>query len=53
MIYPDALVVKIRDGAHVSNRSAHMAVGVDLDVLIVCCDGLNGFPEAIEATGRG
>ncbi|WP_029138563.1 IS256 family transposase [Nakamurella lactea] len=83
VIYLDALVVKIRDGAHVSNRAAHVAVGVDLDgvkhvlgiwvqasegakfwagvcaelanrgvkdVLIVCCDGLTGFPEAIEAT---
>ena len=83
VIYLDALVVKIRDGAHVANRSAHIAVGVDLDgikhvlgiwvqasegakfwagvcaelanrglkdVLIVCCDGLTGFPEAIEAT---
>jgi len=83
VIYLDALVVKIRDGAHVTNRSAHIAVGVDTDgvkhvlgiwvqasegakfwagvcaqlanrgikdVLIVCCDGLTGFPEAIEAT---
>lgn len=83
VIYLDALVVKIRDGAHVANRAAHLAVGVDLDgvkhvlgiwvqategakfwagvcaelanrgvkdVLIVCCDGLTGFPEAIEAT---
>lgn len=83
VIYLDALVVKIRDGAHVSNRAAHIAVGVDMDgvktvlgiwiqategakfwasvcsqlanrglrdVLIVCCDGLTGFPEAIEAT---
>nr|WP_284305841.1 IS256 family transposase [Mobilicoccus caccae] len=83
VIYLDALVVKIRDGAHVANRAAHIAVGVDLDgvkhvlgiwvqavegakfwasvcaelanrgvkdVLIVCCDGLTGFPEAIEAT---
>ena len=83
VIYLDALVVKIRDGAHVTNRSAHIAVGVDMDgvkhvlgiwvqasegakfwasvcaqlanrgvkdVLIVCCDGLTGFPEAIEAT---
>lgn len=83
VIYLDALVVKVRDGAHVSNRSAHIAVGVDLegvkhvlgiwiqasegaafwasvcaelanrgvqDVLIVCCDGLTGFPEAVEAT---
>ena len=83
VIYLDALVVKIRDGAHVSNRAAHIAVGVDMDgvkhvlgiwiqasegakfwasvcaelanrgvkdVLIVCCDGLTGFPEAIEGT---
>ena len=83
VIYLDALVVKIRDGAHVANRAAHVAVGVDMDgvktvlgiwiqategakfwasvcsqlanrgvsdVLIVCCDGLTGFPEAIEAT---
>ncbi len=86
-IYPivslDALVIKVRDGHQVRNRSAHLAVGVDLDgvkhvlgiwvqasegakfwagvcaelrnrgvrdVLIVCCDGLSGFPEAIEAT---
>lgn len=83
IIYLDAIVVKIRDGAHVRNKSAHMAIGVDTegikhvlgiwvqvnegasfwagvcaelanrgvqDVLIVCCDGLKGLPEAIEAT---
>ena len=83
VIYLDALVVKVRDGAHVRNKSAHIAIGVDLegikhvlgiwvqtsegakfwagvcaelanrgvrDVLIVCCDGLTGFAEAIEAT---
>lgn len=83
VIYLDALVVKVRDGAHVGNKAAHIAVGVDLegvkhvlgiwvqtsegakfwagvcaelanrgvrDVLIVCCDGLTGFAEAIEAT---
>ena len=83
VIYLDALVVKVRDGAHVRNKAAHIAVGVDLDgikhvlgiwvqtsegakfwagvcaelanrgvrdVLIVCCDGLTGFAEAIEAT---
>lgn len=83
VIFLDALVVKIRDGAHVRNKAAHIAVGVDMDgikhvlgiwvqqtegakfwagvcaelanrgvkdVLIVCCDGLTGFPEAIEAT---
>ena len=83
VIFLDALVVKVRDGAHVVNRSAHIAVGVDTDgikhvlgiwiqasegakfwagvcaqlanrgvsdVLIACCDGLAGLPEAIEAT---
>jgi putative transposase len=83
VIYLDALVVKVKDSAHVRNKAAHIAVGVDMDgikhvlgiwvqtsegakfwagvcaelanrgvkdVLIVCCDGLTGFPEAIEAT---
>jgi putative transposase len=83
VIYLDAIIVKVRDGAHVRNKAAHIAVGVDIegikhvlgiwiqaaegakfwagvcaqlanrgvqDVLIVCCDGLTGFPEAIEAT---
>jgi putative transposase len=83
VIYLDAIVVKVRDGAHVRNKAAHIAIGVDLegikhvlgiwvqtsegakfwagvcadlanrgigDVLIVCCDGLTGLPEAIEAT---
>jgi putative transposase len=83
VIYLDAIVIKVRDGGHVRNKAAHLAVGVDLDgvrhvlgiwvqtnegakfwasvcaelanrgvrdVLIVCCDGLSGFPEAIAAT---
>jgi len=83
VVFLDAIVVKVRDGAHVVNRSAHIAVGVDTDgikhvlgiwvqategakfwasvcaqlanrgvkdVLIACCDGLEGLPEAIEAT---
>ena len=83
VVYLDALIVKVRDGAHVRNKAAHIAVRVDMDgikhvlgiwmqategskfwagvcaelanrgirdVLIVCCDGLSGFPEAIEAT---
>ena len=83
VIYLDALVVKVKDGGHVRNKSAYIAIGVDADgikhvlgiwvqttegakfwasvcadlanrgikdVLIVCCDGLNGLPEAIEAT---
>ena len=81
IVYVDALVVKVRDGAHVANKSAHIVVGVDTDgikhvlgiwvqsaegakhwlavlselanrgvrdVLIACCDGLAGLPEAIE-----
>jgi putative transposase len=83
VIYLDAIIVKVRDGGHVRNKAAHIAVGVDLegikhvlgiwvqategakfwasvcaelanrgvrDVLIICCDGLTGFPEAIAAT---
>jgi putative transposase len=81
IVYIDALVVKVRDGAHVVNRAAHLVIGVDTDgikhvlgiwvqsvegakfwlnvltelrnrgvtdVLIACCDGLEGLPEAIE-----
>ncbi len=83
IVYLDALVVKVRDGAHVRNKAAHIAVGVDCDgikhvlgiwvqtsegarfwagvcaelrnrgltdVLILCCDGLTGLPEAVAAT---
>jgi putative transposase len=83
VVYLDAIIVKVRDGGHVGNKAAHIAVGVDMDgikhvlgiwvqttegakfwasvcaelanrgvrdVLIVCCDGLTGFPEAIAAT---
>ena len=31
IVYLDALVVKVRDGHQVRNRSAYIAVGVDLD----------------------
>ena len=31
VIYLDPLVVKIRHGGHVSNRAAHIAIGVDMD----------------------
>ena len=83
VVFLDAIVVKVRDGAHVVNRAAHIALGVDCDgikhvlgiwvqqnegakfwagvcsqlanrgvrdVLIACCDGLEGLPEAIEST---
>ena len=80
VIYLDALMVKVRDGAQVGNKSrtsrsastsrasstcwgsgfrptrarssgprvlAELANRGVRDVLIVCCDGLTGFPEAI------
>lgn len=83
VMYLDAIVVKVRDGGHVRNKAAHLAIGVDMDgvkhvlgiwvqtsegakfwahvcaelanrgvqdVLIVCCDGLSGFPKATAAT---
>lgn len=31
VIYLDALVVKVRDSAHVINKAVHIAVGVDMD----------------------
>lgn len=31
IVYVDALVVKVRDGAHVVNKAAHIVLGVDLD----------------------
>jgi transposase-like protein len=82
VVFIDAIVVKIRDGA-VANRPIYVALGITLegerdvlglwvgnggegskhwlgvlselknrgvdDVLIVCCDGLTGLPEAITA----
>jgi putative transposase len=83
LVYVDALVVKVRDGNVVTNKAAHLVLGVDLDgikhvlgiwvqaaegakfwagvcaelanrgvqdILIACCDGLTGLPDAIEAT---
>ena len=86
VIFLDALRIKVRDGGRVVNKSAYMAIGVDIDgikhilglwiakeegasfwahvcsnlsnrgvkdVFIVCCDGLKGLPEAVEATWPG
>lgn len=84
-IYPvvilDAVILKVREKGQVRNRSAYVALGVNLegykdvlglwiqgaegakfwlmvltelknrgvqDILIACCDGLQGFPDAIE-----
>lgn len=83
VMYLDAIIIKVRDGAVVKNKAAHIAVGVDMDgvkrvlgiwvqategakfwasvcaelanrgikdVLVLCCDGLTGLSEAIQAT---
>ncbi|GAB3693408.1 hypothetical protein GCM10027595_05680 [Corynebacterium nasicanis] len=83
VIFLDALRIKVRDGGRLVNRSAYLAIGVDLegikhilgiwlakeegasfwaqvctnlatrgvhDVFIVCCSGLKGLPDAVEAT---
>lgn len=83
IVYLDALVIKVRENNQVRNKSAHIALGVDVegaktvlgiwiqntegakfwggvcaelrnrgvqDIIIACCDGLKGLPEAIEAT---
>ena len=83
VVFFDALVVKVRDNNVVTNKAAHIAIGVDTDgikhvlgiwvqtsegasfwaqvcaemanrgvkdIIIACCDGLTGLPEAIEAT---
>lgn len=83
VIFLDAIRIKVRDGGRVMNKSAYLAIGVDMDgikhilgiwiairkkalhsglvcvltwqtagvkdVFIVCCDGLKGLPEAVEA----
>lgn len=46
VIFMDALVVKVRDGTHVANRSAHIAVGVDMD-------GPQARPGHLDPGGRG
>lgn len=86
MVFLDALRIKVRDGGRVVNKSAYLAIGVDMegikhilgiwlakeegasfwaqvcanlttrgghDVFIVCCDGLKGLPEAVEASLTG
>src|SRR5919112_5199829 len=31
VVYLDAIIVKVRDGGHVRNKAAHLAIGVDFD----------------------
>lgn len=82
ILFVDGIRIKVRDSGAVTNKVAHLVVGVDVDgfkhvlgiwlqdsegakfwlsvftelrnrglkdALIVCCDGLTGLPDAIEA----
>ena len=82
IVYLDALVIKTRDQGVVGNKSAYLAMGINVDgtkevlglwleanegakfwlkvitelknrgvedIFIACCDGLKGFPQAVEA----
>jgi putative transposase len=82
IVYLDAMVIKVKEGKQVINKSLHIAMGVNMDghkevlglwlannegakfwlsvlnelknrgvhdIFIACCDGLTGFPEAINA----
>jgi putative transposase len=82
IVYLDAMVIKVKDGNQIINKSLHIAMDVNMegvkdilglwlaenegskfwlsvlnglknrgvkDILIACCDGLTGFPEAIQA----
>ncbi len=81
IVFPGALVVKVREEGVVRNKSVYLAIGITIhgtrevlgilieqtegakfwlkvmnelktrgvqDILLVCCDGLKDFPEAIE-----
>jgi len=82
IVFVDGIRIKVRDAGTVTNKVAHLVIGVDVDgfkhvlgiwvqagegakfwlsvftelrnrglkdALIVCCDGLPGLPDAIEA----
>lgn len=82
ILFVDGIRIKVRDSGAVTNKVAHLVIGVDVegfkhvlgiwlqdgegakfwlsvftelrnrglrDALIVCCDGLSGLPDAIEA----
>jgi len=82
IVFVDGIRIKVRDSGTVTNKVAHLVVGVDVDgfkhvlgiwlqagegakfwlsvftelrnrglrdALIVCCDGLPGLPDAVEA----
>jgi hypothetical protein len=50
VVYLDAIAVKVRDGAHMINKAAHIAVGVDLDGIKHV---LGIWIQTAEVRGRG
>ena len=53
VIYLDALVVKVRDGAHMRNKAAHIAVGLDRDGIKHVLAFGSKPPSARSSGGRG
>ena len=52
VVYLDALVVKVRDGAHVANKAAHLAIGVDMDGDLARPGHLGAAERGREVLGR-
>lgn len=53
VIYLDALVVKVRDGADVCNKAAHLAVGVDMKPNQACFGDLGATNRGCQVLGWG
>lgn len=52
VIYLDRIVVKVRDGGHVGNKVAHIAVGVGMTPSSFPRSGASNQPRAIQAEPR-
>ncbi len=53
VIYLDALVVKVKDGSHVRNKHAHIAIGVDMGGGQACAGNLDTGRRRRQVLGRG
>lgn len=51
VIYLDAIIVKVRDGGHVRNNAAHIAIGVDMTASNTCWAS-GGKPPRAPSSGR-
>ena len=58
VVFMDAIHYHVRSEGRIVKRAVYIALGIDMnglknrgveDILIACVDGLNGFPQAIEA----